>query len=313
MGAPRPHQTKRPYFFRNTTDLDITVMTASRESDWLSAPGPYQNLIATLCEADPRLRSKCETNIPRRIPWPNPRAKLVVLSGDSNMVFGEPVPYDPRPLNAFLETQRDNQPNTTAWGRVFILQGIHPDFIAVLGEHLKMDPSFFLEHERFITSSMDIHQVSDTPALPGTARMRQHYTMKYYELVGLPKNAQGEFGVCCAVTGRHIGVSRVKGKFSDVGIMRRKCSIWRQTRPSGHGWDCELHTLFQRALTGRQLTRANKASYSRIRHCERPRCCVVPCTRRSLCHRCCTRTAISISCLLPFRWTLAPGHLEPQC
>jgi len=208
-------------------------MNPPRESDWLSAPGEYQDLVSALSASDPRLRSRYKKNLAQDIQWPNPRAKLVVLEADSNEVFGEPAKHDPPSLKAYLET-RAQSPDVADLRRVFILEGIHPDFVAVLGAHFKMHPSFFVEHERVV-----LFEECDTIVLPATTKMRQHYTMKYFELTRLPQSVQGNFTMCCAVTGRHIGVTRAKGKFLDVGVLRRKCSIWRQASLAGSGWDCE--------------------------------------------------------------------------
>ena len=75
--------------------------------------------------------------------------------------------------------------------------------------------------------------------LPSMARTAQHYTMKYFELVGLPRHVQGRFEMCCAETGRHVGVTRAKGVFMDAGIVQRKCTVWRQVNSDG-GWDCQF-------------------------------------------------------------------------
>jgi len=212
-----------------------------RESDWLSAPGDYQDLIHKLSALDPRLRSRCNKNIHQNIPWPNPNARLVVLeSSDGGVNFGPPVHHAPASLMSYLAAAPEPKKGAGAGvSRVFILEGLHPEYIAVLGGHFRMHPSVFVDQERTVVISPFMHQSSDFFTLPAAARTAQHYTMKYYELVGLPPHVLN-FRTCCAETGRHIGLTRAKGEFMDVGIVRRKCTVWRQrdvNSPDGR-WDC---------------------------------------------------------------------------
>jgi hypothetical protein len=213
------------------------TMKAARESDWLSAPGEYQDLISKLCASDPRLRSRCSKNLRQGTPWPNPNARLVVLEtgGNGDTTFGNPIQHDPASLKAYL----DSKPAAGAGsGRVFILEGLHSDFIAVLGSHFKFHPSVFVEQERIVVIQPYARQENDLYRLPSVARTSQHYTMKYYEMVRLPPAAQNRFRLNCAETGRHIGVTRAKGEFLEAGIVRRKCTVWRQVDSNG-GWDCQ--------------------------------------------------------------------------
>lgn len=235
-------------------------MIAPRDGDWLSSPGVYRDLINKLTAADPRLRSRCTMNLRQKIPWPQPNARLMVLEGGlDGSSFGKPVEHDAASLHAYLK----DQPATPAPAkrrRVFILEGLHPDYIATLGGHFKMHPSMFMDHERVIVISPFNEQRSDTFGLPSAAQTMEHRTLKYFEPIALPRNVQGCFKMCCAETGRHIAVTRVKGRFLDVGVLRRKCTIWRREIPGGGGWDCEHH-LPPRLLL-RQLSTTSQASSS---------------------------------------------------
>lgn len=222
-------------------------MISPRDGDWLSSPGVYRDLINKLTAADPRLRSRCTKNLRQKIPWPQPNARLVVLEGGlDGSSFGKPVEHDAASLNAYLKAE----PAAPKLRRVFILEGLHPDYIAALGGHFKMHPSMFVDHERVIVISPFMEQGSDTFGLPSAAQTMEHRTFKYFEPIALPRNVQGCFKMCCAETGRHIAVTRVKGRFLDVGVLRRKCTIWRRETPGG-GWDCEHHPI---PLHLRQLT-----------------------------------------------------------
>ncbi|KAK4450466.1 hypothetical protein QBC34DRAFT_349219 [Podospora aff. communis PSN243] len=210
-----------------------------RDSDWLSAAGEYQDLISKLCSSDPRLRSRCSKNIAQQIPWPNPHARLVMLENDNTKAgtFGSPVQHTSASLKEHLSAQPAPQPGA---GRVFILEGLHPEYIAVLGAHCKMHPAVFIDQERTVVISPKTQNSSDFFSLPSSVRTAEHLTMKYYELLSLPQKVVN-FRMCCAETGRHIGMTRIKGELLDVGVVRRKCTIWNKKYPDG-GWDCLILT-----------------------------------------------------------------------
>ena len=83
-----------------------------------------------------------------------------MLEGDGagGITFGNPVPHDPVSLKAHLDSHGTPKAGE---GRVFILEGLHPNFIAVLGAHFKMHPSIFVDHERIVVISPYTRQESD--------------------------------------------------------------------------------------------------------------------------------------------------------
>jgi len=58
--------------------MNILTMKVPRESDWLSAPGGYQDDISTLCASDPRPRLESVDEIMVRLPVP---ADVFLLTG----------------------------------------------------------------------------------------------------------------------------------------------------------------------------------------------------------------------------------------
>ncbi|KAI8633625.1 hypothetical protein F5Y19DRAFT_489092 [Xylariaceae sp. FL1651] len=211
-------------------------MDRCQDGRWLCRAGEYQDLVSDLCAADPRLRQRDEKAVRQKTPWPVHHARLVVLECSDGRTFGGPVEYTPQALRDCLESQRErSSPEDPS--RVYILEGLHPSFITVLGDRFKMHPSLFTEHERVGVISHTALRESDTGILPAMTRTREHYTMKYFELLRLPQEIRGRFEINCSMTGRHIGVTREKGQFSDVGTLHRKCSVWRRYHEHGQGWD----------------------------------------------------------------------------
>jgi hypothetical protein len=203
-------------------------MTEPSAHYWLSASGEYRELMGQLLSS-PRYRDpKAES---QETSWPNKHMKLVVLELQSDGKLQASHEHTPQSLQEHFQNVR-----SAHCSRAYILEGLHPDFISILGKHFGMHPSIFLDHERVVVNSA---RECDTVVLPSLLKSREHCTMKYFQLFSLPENARGCFKMCCQTTGRHIGVTRVKGEFSNVGILRRKCSIWtRQTGP-GQPWDCK--------------------------------------------------------------------------
>lgn len=244
---------------------------------WLAADGSaYQTLVADLTVSDPRLRRRDPKAVARHIPWKDARVRLVLLeSRDDDPVengaaekplaggagaFGDPLEFtSAKSLEDYLSrpgTRRANgqSPMPSTEGppgkgrrRVFILEGLSPSFISVLGEHFALDPSLFLEHERVVVMNRKGNGESDGIQLPSVVRERQrtgpgdrrgtgHITLQYFEplIFNIPPDS---FRFVCADTGRHIGVCWSEGDFTEVGIVRRKCTLWEWENEDG-GWDC---------------------------------------------------------------------------
>jgi hypothetical protein len=126
--------------------------------------------------------------------------------------------------------------------RIYIIEGLAPDFIAALGDHFLMDPTFFIGQERTTRWGLSFEGSRNTPELPSLVDSAKSFTMKYYE----PRNF-GEIetiSMWCARTSRNISVTRNTRpdlydlKYEPVGIVHRKCSFWSQ-KLDNTGWDGE--------------------------------------------------------------------------
>jgi hypothetical protein len=220
-----------------------------KDGDWLSGAGEYRNLIHSLCASDPRLRQRDPKSVKHHIPWSTTPGRVVTLEAyqrpESSLAFKQTGAYDtPQSLKIHLETRPADDVQ-----RVYILEGQNPNYVAVLGEYFRMHPSFFTEHERVDVIARGIGREGDAVVLPTMAVAREHFTLKYFELFRLPDCLRNTFWLYCAVTGRHIGATRFLGSFSEIGIVRRKCSVWRRQRQSNIGWDCKWFPKRLRCLS----------------------------------------------------------------
>ncbi|KAH8671428.1 hypothetical protein BX600DRAFT_434535 [Xylariales sp. PMI_506] len=230
---------------RQCEKVSVTrTIHTSQDGAWLAADGIYQDHINALCGSDPRLRHRDPKSDTQKTPWEDADARVVVLELEDNDRFGDAVQFvNPNKLDAYLsydEIHDRAAENTIAssWPRrrVMILEGLNPNFISVLGEHFSLHPSLFIEHERVVVMNRKGLGENDGMPLPSVAGRRDHMVMKYFEPTVFSEPPSG-FRLVCGSTGRHIGVSREYGEFSEVGIVRRKCSVW--TRESKDGsWDC---------------------------------------------------------------------------
>lgn len=213
---------------------------------WIAAEGPYRDYVMSLQGADPRLRQRDPKAKSQNTPWLDAQTRVVVLDLEADSTaFSEPRYFtgaQSQALEDFLAT--DPAPPSGSETRVskerrrvVILEGLSPTFIALLGQHFGLHPSIFVEHERVLVMNMNAGGESDGLPLPSALRLRDHMVMKYHEPMELDP-VPSSFRLSCGSSGRHIATSRFNGVFSQVGIVRRKCSWWSKTEEDGRGWEC---------------------------------------------------------------------------
>lgn len=225
-------------FAQRQRQRQLINMTQHTHSSWLCAPGDYSTLTTKLTGSDPRLLKRDPKATRQGTPWQTALSQAVILQKPSNSQFSAPLAFsDGHSLAQFLQNdQLAQNPDTQ---QIIILQGLNPAFTAAVGSHFKMHPSFFVEHERVVVIPSRDFGEDDGPILPSSMTSRGHLTFKYYECFTMPESMTGIFNLCCADSGRHLGITRLAGEFSRIGMLRRKCSVWRRLRQGGTGWDGE--------------------------------------------------------------------------
>ncbi|KAH8646427.1 hypothetical protein BGZ61DRAFT_488276 [Ilyonectria robusta] len=187
-------------------------MATSEDGSWLSTPGSYQDFIKSLCWADPTLRKRDRKAIKRGVPWPGCTPQLVVLDVQGETISRDLETSDPDKIREHFELRKSE----TNPGRrmIYMLEGLSPAFIGVLGSRFMMHPTFFANHNR--VSRAAVNHRGEENLLPSIAAGKDHVCLKYSELVALP-----------------VGF----GEFSEISMLSRKCSFWScSTTPAG-GWD----------------------------------------------------------------------------
>lgn len=203
-----------------------------KEGSWLCADGPYRDFISKMGAIDPMLTKADKTG---HAPLVAGNARVAMLEIGQNETVQRRDYRGAQDLRRHLESQ----PSThSPWRRIYIMEGLAPDFVAVFGTHFLMTPTFFSRHERTVIGSLRHDNPSDMPTLPSLLDPEAAFLVKYQELRLFVKglSTSMDYYVACATTGRRIAFLRIGDNVEPVGIVRRKCSYW--ARKDSHGnWD----------------------------------------------------------------------------
>ncbi|KAK4213550.1 hypothetical protein QBC37DRAFT_285682 [Rhypophila decipiens] len=203
----------------------------------------YDKVMEAMCSSDPRLQKSVLHLLPPPpgtwVPWARARTRVLALQLGLNGLFAEPVEYTSAPtLAADLEKTSASAGEPSRC--VYLLEGLSPEFVSLLGTHFHLHPSLFMDHERLVPHGgrlkSDSSEAGGVPYLPSTILGRDHISLKYHEPLVLGTRPTG-FRNLCDTSGRHIAVTRLMDQFSDVVVSRRKCTFWSKDTESG-GWTC---------------------------------------------------------------------------
>ena len=193
------------------------------------ASGSYRAKIAALCVKFPNLRytdlkSSAQGSIGR----------VASLDFDG----GKPIRRnfeDPIKLQSYIRAKRSPALAEDKRRRLFLVEGLEPRLVGVLGQCFDIDPMLIARQQR--TSTWEsYHRSGNTPLLPSLLEPDSSFHVTYYELHYYPQGLPDKLDWRCADSGRQISSSRMPGTFDRVGIVDRKVSYWSQRRKNG-GWD----------------------------------------------------------------------------
>lgn len=203
--------------------------------------GPYQKYIAACSASNPGLKKPDPKN--KDHPLKNGNATVILLdssaSGTPN--FGLRQFHSSRDLKNHFKSDEDTLPRR----RIYIMEGLAPDYIAVMGEKFYMEPTFWLRHERTCVWSNLFTPTSDALPQPSLLEPEKMFQLQFCELRQFERTLKNK-PFFCQRTGRHVGMTPARQEErSTVGILRRKVSFWcRETQPGG--WDGMFSRRFLR-------------------------------------------------------------------
>jgi hypothetical protein len=203
---------------------------------WLSAESPYRDYIAAYCELNPNLKTPDSKN--QWSPLRDGNARVAMLEIEHGKKarrsdFSSAAEFSAQLKHSSAESAAERPPT----GRIYIMEGLAPDFVAALGDHFFMDPKFFMGQERSTIWGWSHEGCKQTPYLPSLIDSEKMFLLKYYELrdFGPIKTSS----MWCARTGRTISVTGNTRpdlhdlNFEPIGIGHRKCSFWTQSDEKG--------------------------------------------------------------------------------
>jgi hypothetical protein len=194
--------------------------------------GPYRNYIAALSRSNPSLNKPDPNN--EDIPLKSRKGvKVVLLDAPST---GQPsfqqTCFEDAPS---LEEHFETSPNHGR-RRIYLMENLSSSFIAVMGGHFFMNPTFFQRQERTCVWSNKFTPTSDMLPQPSLLDPDHSFHLQYCELRQFNQEIPNQ-PYFCSSTRRHIGMTQARQKEdSTIGIMRRKVSWWSREADGG-GWD----------------------------------------------------------------------------
>lgn len=228
----------------------------------LSSAGAYQTQTQKLRKKYPNL-----VHADWKVPYPvrdthKVRGRLKLLDLSSTPVA--PKELTPEQLKRELTSTQPGQQANNVARRLYLLEAVDPDFVAVLGEHFRLNPTIFMRHQRTALWEND-HKQGNTPFLASHQDASKSFIMEFCEIryfhrtfeTGSARNPLDH---------RHIGVAKLDGVYQKVGLLHQKASFWCRKSTSG-GWDGEEHyPIDSLGLTFSSHTYSRSAASQERRH-----------------------------------------------
>lgn len=133
-------------------------------------------------------------------------------------------------LDDFLHTPKD------CARQLFLLQGVPPNYVEILGFKFNIDPNFFARH---IHSGMPVQSylgMRDIPLLASHPTSRESFCMRYHELRAFA-DPISDWELRAIDQPRRVSVSKFNGDFDGIGIARKNASVWFRETEDGKGWN----------------------------------------------------------------------------
>jgi Mg2+ and Co2+ transporter CorA len=201
--------------------------------------GPYQKYIEALSGSNPGLNKADPNN--KDDPLRKGNAGVYLLDSPA---FGQPDYAKQEFVSAAtLQKHFDESTHDHKRRRIYIMEGLAPDYVATIGGHFFMEPTFFQRQERTCVWSNDFTPVSDALPQPSLLNPKRSFHLQYCELRQFNKALENTY-YFCKRTRRHVGMTAPRPKEkSTTGILRRKISWWCRETSNG-GWDGKITGTF---------------------------------------------------------------------
>ncbi|KAK8905299.1 hypothetical protein QC760_006487 [Botrytis cinerea] len=216
--------------------------TQSSDLSWLCSEGPYLEFIKSLKSRNPSIYKPDPKN--HRIGTRLGTSRSVVLNvRPDHTVISEYFKNVSELKDHFAQRVKDDEngkPNTRQ--RVYILEGLDPQFIEAYGSYFFMNPTFFVRQGRNTVWDMrDVQEeFSDSPILPSLENPDKYFRLKYREMRKFGPDYD-HWRTVCATSGSHVSGIGFEYKLDSLAAVERKCSFWfRDATNNQGGWDAVI-------------------------------------------------------------------------
>lgn len=217
---------------RNATPSPAPPSDNTIVGSWLCDAGPYQKYIEALSASNPGLKKADPNNGPGPLKRGNALVVLLDAPASGQPQFTRQEFINSTELGKHFQRAEQNHDRR----RIYLMEGLAPDFVAAVGGHFFMNPSFFQRQERTCVWSNEFTPVSDALPQPSLLNPDESFHLQYCELRQFNKALQNRY-FFCERSRRHVGMTAPRHKEeTTVGILRRKVSWWCRKTERG-GWD----------------------------------------------------------------------------
>ena len=204
---------------------------------WLCSEGPYQQYTAAMSKLRPGLTHPDPGNVEAPLSMRQPAATLLKVNDAKSIQRF----FDLEAGQDIASLRRQLQHHAEGTRNIWLIEGINPEIVATLGNHFRMDPSFFLDYERTSKWRRKPDEPNLLPFLPSTRDSQRLFCLPYYEVQELGPPFEGH-SVGCADTGRYVARNKWDGSFVGTCIVDRRCCFWSRETANG-GWDSESNSV----------------------------------------------------------------------
>jgi hypothetical protein len=192
--------------------------------------GPYGSFVSSMRYRNPIL-AKLDEVLTRQGPSAEDGRAAVIELHDSHVAV-----HRPRTSSELLDymANLEQAPPPSCNRRLYLLEGLPPNYVEILGSRLRIDPDVFARQIDCGYLSI-LKDARDIPLLPSHPTSKHSFSLRYHELRDFGENIDS-FELICANQPRRISTTKWKGKFDGIGIVRRKVTFWSRMN-GAEGWD----------------------------------------------------------------------------
>jgi hypothetical protein len=204
---------------------------------WLCAEGPYLDYITQMSSLYPGIGNPGWQNL--HIGSRVGQSRSVVLELTPHRTWSRQTFKDAAEIKTHFKERSDRNLDQSAGlhQRIYILEGLDPNYVEVYGSYFFMDPRFFVKQAR--NSLWNLRHAEshphDTPCLTSLIDPERYFHVKYREVRQFGPQLTN-WRTTCAVTGRHVAAIGFDGRLDNIGAVARKFSFWSKEGKNG-SWD----------------------------------------------------------------------------